>query len=427
MAERKGVEGGRRDWALVVTLGVTETTSYGVLYYAFTVFLTPMQAELGWSRSALTGAFSLALLLSGVMGLFVGHWLDRHGPHALMSIGSCVAFALTLAWSHVHTLLIFYLIWAAIGVVMAAVLYEPAFWVVTRRFRRQRGRALTALTFIAGFASVIYVPLAGALVRAQGWRGALVTLAIILAIGTIPAHALALRGSADTPGALTPDPSPKAPAQAEIAPTQVESVTIIRSGMTRGEALRTTQFWSLTAAFFLITLSTSALTVHLVPLLQDRGYSQTYATSVAGVFALMALPGRLIFTPLGDRFRRSHVVASIFICHALGLLALLFVPGQAGVIGYVVLFGTGFGAIMPARASIVADFYGSAHYGKINSVVALATLLARALGPIGMSLVYDHVGGYPPALAALTLAALLGVVALALADSQPMRATMAAD
>ena len=93
MARRAEADGGRHAWTLVVTLGLTETTSYGVLYYAFTVFLAPMQAELGWSRSALTGAFSLALLLSGVVGLAVGRWLDYHGPHALMTVGSCLAAA----------------------------------------------------------------------------------------------------------------------------------------------------------------------------------------------------------------------------------------------------------------------------------------------------------------------------------------------
>ncbi|MDE3230541.1 MAG: MFS transporter, partial [Chloroflexota bacterium] len=214
----------RQGWMLVTTLGITETISYGVIYYAFTVFITPMEAELGWSRTALTGAFSLALLLSGATALLVGHWLDRHGPRALMTIGSCCAVALTLAWSRVHSLALFYLLWAAMGVVMAAVLYEPAFWVIARRFQTARGRALTALTVIAGFASVIFVPLAGALVRAQGWRGALVTLAIILAVGTIPAHALALRHATGRPGASGGSPA-VAPAPAIV-------------GATRGEALR---------------------------------------------------------------------------------------------------------------------------------------------------------------------------------------------
>jgi MFS family permease len=408
MAQRAEADaGGRRAWTLVVMLGFTETTSYGVLYYAFTVFLTPMQAELGWSRSALTGAFSLALLLSGVVGLLVGRWLDHHGPHALMTIGSCLAVALVLAWSQARNLVVFYLIWAGIGVVMAAVLYEPAFWVVARHFARQRGRALTVLTFIAGFASVIFVPLAGALVLAQGWRGALVTLAIILAVGTIPAHALVLRERNLTPSPSStrrgemddgaPDPPPKEREEKEAA-------------------LRSRAFWSIAAAFFLITLSTSALAVHLVPLLQGRGYSQTFATTTVGVYALMALPGRLIFTPLGDRIHRNWVVASIFFIHALGMLALLLAPGMLGIVGYVVLSGVGFGAIMPARASLVAEVYGAAHYGQINSVVAFVSLVARSIGPIGMSLIYEFAGGYSLALAGLVATALLAMAALLLAD-----------
>lgn len=130
------------------------------------------------------------------------------------------------------------------------------------------------------------------------------------------------------------------------------------------------------------------------------------------------MPGRLIFTPLGDRFRRSWVIAFIFFSHALGMMSLLLVPGTSGVIGFVVLFGMGFGAVTPARAALVAEVYGPAHYGQISSIVALATMLARALGPLGMSLLYEYAGGYPVALVALTVTALLGVLALLLADYQ---------
>jgi hypothetical protein len=77
-----------------------------------------------------------------------------------MTVGSCVASLLVLAWAAVEHLTMFYLIWVGIGITLAAVLYEPAFVVVANWFTRQRGRALTVLTFIGGFASVIYVPLA---------------------------------------------------------------------------------------------------------------------------------------------------------------------------------------------------------------------------------------------------------------------------
>src|SRR5262249_50942826 len=114
-------------WVLVVTLAVTAPTSWGVLYYAFAVFLAPMQESFGWSRAAMTGAFSVALLLSGLAGVPAGRWLDRHGPRALMAVGSVAAALLVLAWAAVRNLAMLYLVWAGIGVTMAAVLYEPAF------------------------------------------------------------------------------------------------------------------------------------------------------------------------------------------------------------------------------------------------------------------------------------------------------------
>ena len=86
-------------WVLLVAVSITEVVSWGILYYAFTVFIAPMQAELGWSREALTGGYSLALLCSGIAAVPVGWWLDRHGPRWLMTAGSCLASCLLLAWS----------------------------------------------------------------------------------------------------------------------------------------------------------------------------------------------------------------------------------------------------------------------------------------------------------------------------------------
>ena len=84
----------------MATLAVTETTSYGVLAYAFGVFLVPMQQDLGWSPTALTGAYALAIVVSGVAAIPVGRWLDRHGARVLMTAGSAAATLLVLATRH---------------------------------------------------------------------------------------------------------------------------------------------------------------------------------------------------------------------------------------------------------------------------------------------------------------------------------------
>jgi MFS family permease len=393
-------------WVLVFTLALTETTSWGILYYAFSVFLTPMQAELGWSRADLTGAFSVALLLSGLAGIPVGHWLDRHGPRLLMTLGSCAASLLVLAWAEVDSLAQFYLIWGGIGLTLAAVLYEPAFFVVATWFDRQRGRALTVLTFLAGFASIIYLPLAGWLVERQGWREALYSLAVVLAAGTIPFHAIVLRRRPEDLG-LTPDGRHSLPSQDRID-------GVVAPGVSMHLALRNAAFWWLSVAFFLSQLATAAIAVHLVPYLIDHGYEPGFAAVTTGLIGVMALPGRLIFTPLGDRLPRPHVTACLFLVQTIALLVLLLSHSIAGVYGFVILFGMGFGAMTPARAALVADLYGAAHYGEINGVLSLFVTGSRAFAPVGAGALYDRLGSYDPMLWGLVVASAIATAAVLL-------------
>ena len=194
-------------WVIAGTLSLTETVSWGIVYYAFSAFLLPMRQELGWTTSEITGAYSLALLVAGLAAVPAGRWVDRHGARALMTAGSVVAVLLMLAWAAVDSLLGLYLIWAGLGLAMAAILYEPAFTVIATWFDRDRGRAMLLLTFFAGFASTIFLPLATVLVDGLGWRRALVTLAVILAVTTVPAHAIVLRRRPEDLG-LRPDGAP---------------------------------------------------------------------------------------------------------------------------------------------------------------------------------------------------------------------------
>lgn len=408
-----GERGGRGrpyyGWPLLLGVALAQVTSWGILYYGFAVFIVPLGAEFGWSRAAISAAFSLALFASALAGVPIGRWLDRHGPRLIMTAGSCAGALLLVAWSRVGSLWAFYLVWIGIGVALAAVLYEPAFWIVANWFARLRGRALTILTFIGGFASVIYLPIVAWLVRAYGWRAALLGMAAILAAGTIPIHALLLRRRPQDLG-LLPDGA-AVPAGAHVAgPRPVERSATFR------EAIRGGAFWWLTAAFFLANLAVSAIFVHLIAYLTERGYDPGFAASVTGLIGVMGLPGRLIFTPLGSWLPRRWVAAGIFCTQVAGLLTLLLARSTAGVFLFVAFFGMGFGAITPARAALLAEFYGPAHYGRINSLLAFAITCSRAVAPIGAGLLYTLTGGYEPALWALTIASTAAVAAILLAE-----------
>jgi MFS family permease len=376
-------------WVILFALAFGQVTSWGILYYGFSVFVGPMEADLGWSRAALTGGFSAALLASGLAGLVVGRWLDRHGPRLLMTVGSIAAALLLVAWSGVGSLPAFYAIFIGLGVTMAMVHYEPAFAAVATWFVRGRSRALTILTFVAGFASVIYIPLIAWLVETYGWRTALVALALLLAVLTIPPHALVLRRRPEDLG-LLPDGAP-APSDAAGPAAPVERSVPVTT------AVRSASFRWLTIGFCLAFFANVAATIHLIPYL----------------IGLLALPGRVIFTPLGGRIPRRFVAASIFALQAVALIVLVATRSTAGVVGFVILFGLGFGAITPARAALVADLYGRANYGSISGILALFVTGARSLAPVAAGLLYGAFGGYGPvfwllvALAALASGAVL--------------------
>jgi MFS family permease len=130
----------------------------------------------------------------------------------------------------------------------------------------------------------------------------------------------------------------------------------------------------------------------------------------------MALPGRLIFTPLGEWVPRRFVTAAIFAVQAVAILVLLTVHSTVGVFAFVALFGAGFGAITPARASLIADLYGAREYGSISGVLALFVTGARALAPVSAGLLYTALGRYEPVFWFLIIIAILATVTILLIE-----------
>lgn len=377
-------------WAMVGTLGFTATVSYGVLSYGFAAFIAPMHAELGWSKTAITGAFSFAQLVAGIAAIPFGRWIDRHGTRGLMTAGSLLAATVLFLWSRVQSLGAFYLLWALMGVAMSAVLYEPAFAVIATWFRTRRSRPLTVLTFIGGFASVIFVPLIASLVSTHGWRASLVILAALYAMSTVIPHALLLRRRPEDLGILPPDVAVGTLTHGESTP--VHAAAVVRPKKSN-VAVRSSAFRRIAIAFALSAFTSTAITVHLIALLLERGYTIAVAGSAMGALGLMALPGRLIFTPLGERWSRSAVTSVIFALQAVALVCMIISHGDAAMWSFVVLFGAGFGAVTPARASLVADTFGAEGFGRVSGVLAFVVSLARAAAPVGASVVYDWGGG----------------------------------
>jgi len=302
-------------------------------------------------------------------------------------VGSIAAVCLMVAWSQVTTLVHFYILWAVIGVTMAAVLYEPAFAVVTAWFERKRTRALATVTLMAGLASTIFMPIESWLIELQGWRTALLTLAAFLAVTTILPHALLLRRRPEDLGLhLDGDPTDHA----------TRAAAARRPKLSVGAALRQASFRWLAVAFSFHAVTSIAVHVHLIAYLLDRGYDLTVAATASGMVGAMQVLGRILLGLIGNRVSLRTSAAVVLGIKPLGMLALLLIPGQLGLFLFILLFGTSKGASTLVRPAFVADLYGRERYATIAGALAGFVASATALAPISGGVAYDLLGSYDP-------------------------------
>ncbi|RKR93035.1 putative MFS family arabinose efflux permease [Micromonospora pisi] len=389
-------------WRIVAAFAVTQTVGYGTLYYAFAVLLQPMATTLHTSTTAVTGAFTASILAGAVVAVPVGRWLDRHGGRALMTTGSLVATTLVVAWSQVRTVAQLYAVLIGIGLTAAMVLYEPAFAVIISWFDPdRRAKALLAVTVVAGFASSIFLPLTGQLVDRYGWRTALLILAVVHGVVTVPLHAFIVRRP------------PRGPSAAP------HTVSAVRGAAVRA-ALTDSRFWCLAVAFVAHSAAMSAMTVHLVGFLVREGHRATFAATFAGLLGALSVTGRLLLTGAQRRVRITTMVAAIFGIQAVAALCLPGIADSApGAVAGVTAFGLGFGIASLAAPALLTERYGTAAYATIAGTLATPVTLAKAGAPLGAAALLSANGGYSAVLAAISGTCLVAVAGILTGTTKP--------
>jgi MFS family permease len=391
-------------WPLVLALAVAQLVSWGTVYYSFSLLILPMEAELGWTRTGINGALSFGLLIAGLSAYGAGSWIERHGGRWLMTVGTLLASLMLAAWSQVHTLTAMYLIWAGLGVAMAATLYEPVFVVLTRSFPQSFRLRITVLTLVAGFASTIFMPLTEILVQSQGWRGALLILAAINLAICLPIHALWLRDNANRD---RPTPPP-----------------IDRKALL-GRALRNPVFWGLALCLMAYNATFSALTFHLIPLLAERGVETAVAIAAVALIGPSQVAGRLLIFLFARRLPTALTGRIVLLALPVSLVLLIRFPDSTSALFLAAIYyGSANGIMTIIRSAAVPDLMSRDSYGSINGMLAFPAMAAQALSPLAAALIWSLTGGYDAVLWTLlamsTVAAMAFWAAAALARSRPV-------
>lgn len=378
---------------VLATLCLTELVSWGVLYYAFPVLVIDISADTGWNHTSLTAAFSGGLLTAAAIGIPVGRWLDRHGPRWIMTAGSMLAAPAVVVIATAPNLAVFAAGWIVAGVAMAAVLYPPAFTALTRWYGAQRVKALTLLTLAAGLASTVFAPATAALMERLDWRNTYLSLAVVLAVVTIPAHWWGLRG----------------PWPARRPAAETVSAAAVRPGRTHPAHIeRSLPFLAVVIAVGLTSFTAFAVVINLVPLLIEHGVDAGTAALALGLGGAGQVVGRigypLLIRHLGVRTRTTIILLATAATTALlGVLT-----ATAMLIVCAVIAGMARGLLTLVQATAISDRWGTEHYGRLTGMLSAPVTVGVAVSPWAGAVIADATGGYPTAFLILAGLGLIG-------------------
>ncbi|MEO8601560.1 MAG: MFS transporter [bacterium] len=390
-------------WRIVAVAFITNCVTTGIVFYSFGVFMQVLTQEFGWSRAQVSFGFSLVSLCGAVYSPFVGRVVDRRGSRPAQLAGAVAMAAGFLCLRGIESLTQFYLI---MGLVVSfgstALGGLPSNAAVARWFVRRRGQALGISTAGLSMGGVIFVPLTQALIERVGWRAAFGWLACLIVGMAVPPVALFMRRSPESMG-LRPD------GDAVPRPTDAAIVGEIERSWSAAEALRSANFWLITAAFSLTGAGLSATLLHQIAFLGDRGLPAAHAAWVLGATAGVGVVGKLGFGALLDRFGQRRIIVLCFALQALGLVFLMLPTSAALLSVFVVVYGFAMGGNATLWATVVAACFGRLHYGAIAGWMTPCLVVAQALAIPLTGAVRDRTGDYLPAFAAIIVATLVAM------------------
>jgi MFS family permease len=357
----------------IVALGIGQCVNWGVLYYAFAILVLPLEQELAVATWVVTGAFSLALLMSAALAPAIGRWGDRDRGASMMQAGGFTAAALLAVWTLIPGVLMLYAVWAGLGLCMAATLYEPAFVIVGRSYDdpARRLRALAAVTLFGGLASTVFLPLTGWLVPAVGWRGAVLALAALLAGSTCVTRAFVFRD--------LPAPLPRHASAPSAPPAPDRDI---------GSFI----FPVIAAMFAMASFASAAFTANLVPALGERGIAPSTAAMLGGSIGVMQLPGRAVLMSGAFAASPSRLLAVSLALQAAGLGVVALSRSVPLAAGGIMVFALGAGLTTLVRPHLIQALVGNESGGYLNGRIARHQQLARAAGPLAIAWLAGPVG-----------------------------------
>ncbi len=342
-------------------------------FYTFSLFMSPLTAEIGAGRGAMSLSITVGTLATAVSSPLIGRWIDRHGGRAALIPGSIllslVMATLAVAAGHLAAL---FALFAIVGVLCSA-FYIAVPRIVASLFDRRRGLALGIAMSGTGLGAMLLMPLVQGLIDRWGWQAGYLGLAVLVLCVSVPSAIFLV-----------------------TSPPDVAKVAQMKTAASPSEAhpYRTTNFLLLTGAYLFIGVGLDGVIVHFVPILLSQHLSAAVAASMFSAVGATIVIGRVACGILMDRVPAHWVGLVVFLISAIGVLLLHFRATPLEYYFASALFGLGVGAEMDILGYLVSRLFPIDVFAKVYGLIYSSFMVGTSVGPPLFGILYDRQGNY---------------------------------
>lgn len=385
-------------WWIVLLAVFLNIYQGGILFYGFTLLITPMREEMNWSYTAIASVYLFMGAIHMIVAPALGYFFDKIGPKPLMAGGVFLMGLGLLLLGFAETLWGFYFtfIVANLG---ASGMWNATGAAVPNWFIKKRGRALGTQSLGYALAGIMTIPFLF-LIDSYGWRTAVSVAGIITWFLIIPATAIVRKRPEDY--GLWPDGIE--PSSISEDPNDPPEINIgVRN------AVQTQAFWFLALGFSMGFLAISAIQVYETPFMQSVGYSRRAAALLLTVIPLSTIVGRLGFGYIADYWDKRKAAAIALFLQSIAVIILAFFDSSRVwlIPLFLIFWGLGFGGTVVLRPALQGDLFGRKSFGTIQGVLSTTGEIGFMFAPVVAGITFDLLGSFRPVFIAFAILTLI--------------------